>query len=134
MASRPPPPPPQPAWRRRGFRPEAVLALLVGLIVLGSQWLGGRPEADAPAATPTPPLDVHDLTRPLPAPIQAAGYPQVAVAHPDARVIVASPGFAAWRQQQGRTRQAEIARILRQGSPGEVIALLHEYKRQLSDP
>ena len=77
---------------------------------------------------------MHDLARPLPASLQAAGYPQVAVAHPDARVIVASSGFDAWRQQQGSARQTEIARILRQGSPGEVIALLHEYKRQLNDP
>lgn len=112
------------------------MAVLAALIVLGTQLFLAAPEdneTDAALVASLSSADVHDLTRPVPPQLQAVGYPQVSKAHPDARVIVASPEFDAWRKQQSAARRAEITRILGQGTPGEVIALLHEYKRQLND-
>lgn len=131
-----PQPPPRPMRRRRsGLRPEVLVAVLAAAIVLGAQLFFAPPEpgeAHAPEA-PLSSADVHDLTRPVPPQVQAVTYPQVSKAHPDARLIVVSPEFDAWRKQQSAARRAEITRILGQGTPGEVIALLHEYKRQLHD-
>ena len=122
--------------RRSGLRPEVLVAVLAALIVLGTQLFLAAPEDDASDAALAASLssaDVHDLTQPVPPQVQAVTYPQVNKAHPDARLIVVSPEFDAWRKQQSAARRAEITRILGQGTPGEVIALLHEYKRQLHD-
>ncbi len=123
----------------RGLQPEVLVAIAAAAVIALVQLLApSEPAAQAPPApVSSPPAlaspavspGTHDLSWPVPAQLQGVAHPQVATAHPDARAAVASAQFEAWRQRQGSARRAEITRVLSTGTPGEVIALLHAYKR-----
>ncbi len=140
----PSPPPRARARPGRGaeLRPELLVAAAAAVAVLMVQVFAPGLAADEPAVALSaaalaagPPAAAqagHEPARTVLAGLDAALDPQVAIVHGDVRTVLASTAFAEWRQRQASSRRTEIKRILHRGTPGEVIALLDEYKRRAS--
>jgi hypothetical protein len=57
----------------------------------------------------------------------------IAASHKDFMEIVDSPAFMEWKSEQDASGQADIARVMEQGSAQEIIAMLTRFKQDQAD-